>query len=115
MRDYLQILFAFEKPRSRDTDETITLLARMARFVIADVSDAKAVLQELRAIVPNLSSLPVQSILLATQKEPGMFDFYRNMSWFLPVHYYTDQKQLLADLGDKVIRPAEQKVQELRG
>ena len=28
---------------------------------------------------------------------------------------YTDQKQLLADLGDKVTRPAELKVLELRG
>ena len=35
-RDYLPILFDFEKPRSRNTDETITLLARMARFVVAD-------------------------------------------------------------------------------
>src|SRR5262249_18533007 len=53
-RKYLLILFDFEKPRSRNTDETITLLARMARFVIADISDAKSVLQELRAIVPDL-------------------------------------------------------------
>jgi hypothetical protein len=28
---------------------------------------------------------------------------------------YADQEQLLADLGDKVIRPAELKVRELRG
>jgi uncharacterized protein YjbI with pentapeptide repeats len=40
-RKYLPILFDFEKPRSRNTDETITLLARMARFVVADISDAK--------------------------------------------------------------------------
>jgi hypothetical protein len=114
-RDYLPILFDFEKPRSRDTDETITLLARMARFVIADISDAKAVLQELRAIVPDLPSLPVQPIILAIQEEPGMFDFYRNRPSFLTVHRYADQEQLLADLGDKVIRPAELKVLELRG
>jgi uncharacterized protein YjbI with pentapeptide repeats len=113
-RNYLPILFDFEKPRSRDTDETITLLARMARFVIADVSDAKAVLQELRAIVPDLPSLPVQPIILATQEEPGMFDFYRNRPSLLTVHRYADQEQLLADLGDKVIRPAELKVLELR-
>ena len=37
-QDYLPILFDFEKPASRNTDETITLLARMARFVIADIS-----------------------------------------------------------------------------
>jgi hypothetical protein len=115
-RDYLPILFDFEKPRSLDTDETITLLARMARFVIADVTDAKAVLQELRAIVPDLASVPVQSIILTTQEEPGMFDFYRNRPSFLkPVHRYADQEQLLADLGDKVIGPAELKVRELRG
>jgi uncharacterized protein YjbI with pentapeptide repeats len=114
-RDYLPILFDFEKPRSLDTDETITLLARMARFVIADISDAKSVLQELRAIVPDLPSVPVQSIILATQEEPGMFDFYRNRPSFLAVHRYADQKELLADLRDKVIRPAEKKAGELRG
>jgi uncharacterized protein YjbI with pentapeptide repeats len=114
-RDYLPILFDFDKPKSRDTDETITLLARMAKFVIADISDAKAVLQELRAIVPDLPSVPVQPIILAKQEEPGMFDFYRNRPSFLTVHRYADQAQLLSDLGDKVIRPAELKVRELRG
>ena len=114
-RDYLPILFDCEKPRSRDTDETITLLARMAKFVIADLSDAKAVLQELRAIVPDLPSLPVQPIILATEEEPGMFDFYRNRPSFLAVHRYSHQEQLIADLSDKVIRPAELKVLDLRG
>ena len=112
--DYLPILFDFEKPRSRDTDETITLLARMARFIVADITDAKSVLQELRAIVPVLPSVPVQPIIIATQEEPGMFDFYRNMPWFLTVHPYASQGQLLADLGEKVIPNAERKVLELR-
>ena len=93
-RNYLPILFDFEKPRSRDTDETITLLARMARFVIADISDAKAVLQELRAIVPDLPSLPVQPIILAIQEEPGMSDHYRNRYYrFLAAYSYADQAQ----------------------
>lgn len=114
-RNYLPILFDFEKPSSRDTDETITLLARMARFVVADISDAKSVLQELRAVVPNLPSVPVQPIILATQEEPGMFDFYRNFRSFLKVHRYLSQEQLIAELGEKVIRPAELKVRKLRG
>jgi hypothetical protein len=114
-RKYLPILFDFDKPRSRNTDETITLLARMARFVVADISDAKSVLQELRAIVPDLPSVPVQPIILAMQEEPGMFDFYRNFRSFLNVHRYASQEQLTADLGEKVIRPAELKVLDLQG
>ena len=80
-----------------------------------DISDAKSVLQELRAIVPDLPSVPVQPIILAMQEEPGMFDLYRHRPSFLTVHRYTSQEQLLADLGEKVIRPAELKVLELRG
>ena len=76
---------------SCDIDETITLFARMARFIIANVSDAKAVLQELPAIVPDLPSVPVQSIILATQEEPGMFNFYQNRPSFLTVHRYADR------------------------
>jgi hypothetical protein len=114
-RNYLPIVFDFDKPASRNTDETITLLARVARFVIADVSDAKSILQELRAIVPEVPSVPVQPIIIEMQVEPGMFDFYQNFRSFLPAHRYTSQAQLLADLGDRVIRPAEAKVLELRG
>ena len=114
-RNYLPILFDFDKPTSQTTDETITLLARMSRFVIADISDAKSVLQELRAIVPDLPSVPVQPIILAMQEESGMFDFYRNRPSFLNVHRYASQEQLIADLGEKVIRPAERKVLDLRG
>src|SRR5215472_15857645 len=108
-RNYLPILFDFEKSVRLTTDETITLLARVARFVIADISDAKSVLQELRAIVPDLPSVPVQPVIIASQEEPGMFDFYRGFRSFLPVHRYADQKQLLLDFGDKVIRTADTK------
>jgi hypothetical protein len=104
-RNYLRILFDFNKPTSQTTDETITLLARMSRFVI--VSDAKSVLQELRAIVPDLPSVPVQPVIAATQQEPGMFEFFRNFRTFLKVHHYNDQQQLIADLGERVIDPAE--------
>jgi hypothetical protein len=64
------------------------MLARMARFVIADMSDAKSVLQELQAIVPSSPKLPVQPIIVAAQEEPGMFDSFAAYPWFLKVHRY---------------------------
>jgi hypothetical protein len=110
---YVPILFDFDKPTSQTTVETITLLARMARFVIADISDAKSVLQELQAIVPNLPSVPVQAVIIASQEEPGMFDFFRRYLSFLPVHRYDTPEQLLSELSDRVIKPSEAKVLEL--
>jgi uncharacterized protein YjbI with pentapeptide repeats len=102
------------KPPGRTTDEITTLLARMARFVIADISDAKSVLQELRGIVPDNPTLPVQPIIDAAQEEPGMFDFFKKYPWFLEAHRYDDPAQLLAEVGDRVIGPIEAEVAKLR-
>ena len=108
-RNYAPVVFDFEKSTNRTTDETITLLARMARFVIADISDARSVLQELRAIVPDNPSVPVQPIIDAAQDEPGMFDFFKEFRSFLKIYRYRNPAHLLADLDKRVIAPPEAK------
>jgi uncharacterized protein YjbI with pentapeptide repeats len=113
-RDYLPILFDFEQPASRDITETISLLARMARFVLADITDAKSIPQELNVIVPHLPSVPVQPLLLRESSEYGMFEHYMRYPWVLPIHRYDTQSQLITDLGERVIKPAERMAFELR-
>jgi hypothetical protein len=113
-RDYVPVVFDFEKPASQTTINTVMLLARMARFVIADISDAKSVLQELQAIVPSSPLLAVQPIIAAPQEEPGMFDSFKAYPWVLEVHRYDAPGQLLAHLDERVIRPVEKKVTQLR-
>lgn len=106
-RDYLPVLFDFDKPANRDITETVSTLAHMARFVVADITDAKSIPQELMRIVPALPSVPVQPLLLASQREYGMFEHFKRYPWMLPVFEYDDQDGLLAALNEKVIAPAE--------
>jgi uncharacterized protein YjbI with pentapeptide repeats len=70
-RNYLPVVFDFDPSEHQTRMETVSTLAHMARFVIADITDAKTVLEELQGIVPDRPSLPVQPILLSGQKEPG--------------------------------------------
>jgi uncharacterized protein YjbI with pentapeptide repeats len=115
-RDYLTILFDFEKPSSKTTLETVSTLAHMARFVVADLTDARSVLQELQAIVPFNPSVPVQPIILNSQSEPGMFDFFQAFPWMLQVYPYDDQDRLIAAaVKDNVIGPAETRAKKMIG
>jgi uncharacterized protein YjbI with pentapeptide repeats len=112
---YLPILFDFEKPASRDITETVRTLAHLARFVVADITDAKSIPQELMAIVPNLPSVPVQPLLLGSQHEYGMFEHFRRFPWVLKPFLYKNRRELLAELVRKVIAPAEAKAKEQTG
>jgi hypothetical protein len=113
-RDYLPVLFDFEKPVSRDLTETVRTLAHLARFIIADITEPRSIPQELQAIVPDLA-VPVQPLLLeGSTGEYGMFqDLKRKYHWVLSVYEYKDLNDLLASLGEEVITPAETKAKEL--
>jgi uncharacterized protein YjbI with pentapeptide repeats len=106
-RGYVPVLFDFEKPSSRDLTETVSLLAHMARFVIADITDARSIPQELQSVVPDLPSVPIKPILLRAQEEYGMFQHFKRYDWVLDVHLYDDEEQLLAELDAAVIGAVE--------
>ncbi len=112
-KNYSPVIFDFEKPITRDLTETVMTLAGMARFVIADITDAKSIPQELMAIVPHLPSVAVQPLLLASQQEYGMFEHFKRFPWVLDTVLYHDQETLLRSLESTVIFPAEQKAKEL--
>lgn len=114
-RDYLPILFDFDKPKSRDLTETISTLAHMARFIIADITDAKSIPAELQCIIPNLPSVPVMPLVLRSDRGYALFEHIRRYSSVLEPYQYESQEELLASLEESIISPVEAKVEALRG
>jgi len=111
--DYLPILFDWDKPSSRDLAETVSTLAHLSRFVIADITDAKSIPAELMCIVPALPSVAVQPLMLSSDYEYELFKHIKRYPWILPVYLYDNQEMLLANLKERVIDPAEAKAREL--
>jgi uncharacterized protein YjbI with pentapeptide repeats len=112
-RDYLPVLFDFERPANRDIAETVSTLAHMARFIIADITDAKSIPAELQRIVPELPSVPVQPVL-TSDYEYALFEGLKRYPWVLPTYQYENQEALLASIAENVIKPAEDKANELK-
>ena len=105
--DLVPIVFDWDKPSSRDLTETVALLANLSRFVVADVTDAKSIPQELAEIVPRLPSVPVQPILLRGDPGYAMFEHWKGYRTMLPVFEYRDLAHLLDNVRPAILDPVE--------
>jgi uncharacterized protein YjbI with pentapeptide repeats len=114
-RGYLPVLFDFEKPASKDLTGTVSTLANMARFIIADLTDPSSVPHELATVVPG-TVVPVQTIILKGQREYAMFvDLKRRYHWVLKPYRYKSKELLIDQLSQRVVAPAEAKAKALAG
>ena len=94
--------------------ETVKTLAGMSRFVIADITDARSVPQELQIIDTHCRTVAVRLIKKRGEPEYGMLDF-RNSPWFVKGRCeYDSSEDLIASIKENIIAPAEAKVRELR-
>ena len=113
-RNFTPILFDFDKPASKDVTGTVETLARLARFIIADLTDPSSVPHELGTIVPFLRTTPVLPLRLAGAAGYSMFeDLQKAYPWVLDTHEYQDGPSLIGALS-AVIRPADAMARVLR-
>lgn len=114
-RNYVPMLFDFDKPRSRGILETILTLAHLARFIIADLTDASSLFMELHSLVPSLPSVPVVTIIKKGARFDRSFSELLNAyTWVLKPYEYENREELIASLEKQLIDPAEAKIRELQ-
>ena len=113
-RDYVPILFDFDKPTNEDFTGTIKTLAGMCHFVIADITNPKSSPLELQATVPDYM-IPFVPIIQEAEEPFAMFNDLRirHKEWVLEPLKYGSAEDLIAVLEDAIIKPAEQRYAEL--
>jgi len=95
----LPVLFDFSGPESRNTTETVRILAHLARLVVADLTSPASVPHELASFVPDLNVMVLP--IIATGHSPySMFEDLRRYPWVKPVIEYGSA----SDAVEKVFR-----------
>ncbi len=97
-RDLIPVLFDFERPEERNLNETVSTIAHMSKFVVADVSEPKCLPQELMVVAPQLTSVPVQLVIEESQEPYSMLESILVKQHVLDLVKYRNS----ADLMDKV-------------
>ncbi len=106
-RNYLPIVFDFERPTERDLTETVMTLAGMCLFIIADITKPKSVPLESQAIVPNYM-IPFVPLIQAGEEPFAMFADLRNKyQWVLEPLEYDSVKTLVQAFDRGVIKRAQ--------
>jgi hypothetical protein len=113
MHDYAPIKFDFDQGRDRDLVETVTTLATLSRFVIADLTEPRSVPLESHAIVPDIA-IPFVPIVRGQRPFSMFSSLQRKYFWVLPTIVYRSEKQLVGSLKESIIDPAEKMVRRLR-
>ncbi len=88
----LPIMFEIDPLPSESTGKTLSTLAHITRFVIADLTEAKSVLQELTIILRALPALPIQPILHESAEMPPMGDSFLMMKSMLAPYIYVPKR-----------------------
>jgi hypothetical protein len=113
-RGYLPIVFNFDKPETKDFTETVRLLAGLAHFVIADVTNPKSTPLELQATVPEIM-VPFLPIIEEGEKPFAMLQdlWIKHGDWVFEPLYYSSLDALIGALDKEIIGPAEVRFDEL--
>jgi uncharacterized protein YjbI with pentapeptide repeats len=112
-RDYLPIMFDFDRPLDKNLTETVITLAGLCKFVIAVMSDPQSVPWEV-ASIKQVFKIPIVPLC---QEGQGVFSMYNDEKinpWYLPPIPYKDVDHIKQIMDAQILEPAEKKHLELR-
>ena len=92
--DYIPILFDFDCPELKTTQETINILAGLSHYILADVTEATSTLQEIQSIVGDFPTITIIPIIEKGNRWPSMWDSFIPRHNIKAMYEYSDYKGL---------------------
>ena len=112
-RNYVPIVFDFEKATTKDFTETIKVLAGLCVFIVADITQPKSSPLELQATVPDYMT-PLVPIIQANESPFSMFtDLTQKYDWVLEPLTYPSETILVKAIDKGIVNRAMAKHAEL--
>jgi uncharacterized protein YjbI with pentapeptide repeats len=102
------VIFDFKGPSTKTVSATVTTLAHMAKFIIADITEPKSIPQELTEITHALPGVPIQPIIRAGMPEWSMFGDLKDRGIVLGTLRYRN----VSDVRENLVARIVQQVQE---
>ena len=113
-RDFVPMVFNFDRPETKDFTETVRLLAGLSRFVVVDITNPRSAPLELQATIPEYM-IPFVPIIQEGEEPFAMFKdlWVKHGLWVLRPISYTSLEELVRGFDKSVFWPAIAKSKEL--
>jgi hypothetical protein len=113
-REFVPMVFNFDKPKVKDFTETIRLLAGLSHFVIADITNPRSSPLELQATVPECM-IPFVPIIEKGEEPFAMFRdlWIKYRDWVLDPIPYPSVDRLIDVLDTEIVRPGKDRFVKL--
>jgi uncharacterized protein YjbI with pentapeptide repeats len=113
-RDFIPMVFNFDRPEKSDLTETVMTLAGLCRFIIADITSPRSTPLELHATVPEYM-IPFVPIIEDGEEPFAMFRdlWVKHSTWVLDPIAYGSVEELVQGLDEEIIKPALARFDEL--
>jgi uncharacterized protein YjbI with pentapeptide repeats len=113
-RDFVPMVFNFDKPEVKDFTETVRILANLSHFVIADITNPKSTPLELQATVPEYM-IPFVPIIEKGEEPFAMLRdlWIKHREWVFEPIRYPSVDRLIEVLDTDIVRPAQAKFADL--
>jgi hypothetical protein len=113
---FLPMIFNFDKPETKNSTETVRILAGMSRFVIADITNPRSAPLELQATVPGCMVPFVPILDINEEQEP--FAMLRDLQIAHPVRVlevigYSSVDRLIEVFETEIINLAQAKFADI--